>query len=66
MNPPSKSINVKTQEGLNLLKLKAAYYGHYADNLKVLELIAIAEEVSVLEEYVQQLEYRLSKNQGCD
>jgi hypothetical protein len=38
-NPSAKLIDITTQEGLDLLKIKAKYYGHYADNLKVLELI---------------------------
>lgn len=38
-NPSSKDINIKTQEGLDLLKIKAKYYGHYAENLKLIELI---------------------------
>ena len=37
------NIDIKTQEGLDLLKIKAKYYGHYAENLKVLELIAEIE-----------------------
>lgn len=42
-----KDINVHTQEGLELLKAKARYYGHYAEHLKVLELI---EEIERLRE----------------
>jgi len=42
-NPPSKSIDIKTQQGLELLKIKAKYYGHYADFLLVKELIAEIE-----------------------
>jgi hypothetical protein len=38
-NPSSKDIDIKTKEGLELLKIKAKYYGHYAEQLKVLELI---------------------------
>ncbi len=38
-NPSVKSIDVSTQEGLDLLKIKVKHYGHYAENLKVLELI---------------------------
>jgi hypothetical protein len=45
LNPSSKDIDIKTQEGLDLLKIKAKYYGHYAENLKVLELI---EEIESL------------------
>ena len=44
-NPESKKINIMTQEGLDLLKIKAKYYGHYAENLKVLELISLIEEL---------------------
>ena len=44
-NPDSKKIDISTQDGLNLLKLKAKYYGHYAEQLKVLELI---EEIEYL------------------
>ena len=32
-------IDVSTQEGLDLLKERAKFYGYYAENLKVLELI---------------------------
>lgn len=46
-NPSSKNIDVRTQEGLELLKIKAQFYGHYAEQLKVLELI---EEVERLRE----------------
>jgi len=45
-NPSSKSIDIRTQEGLDLLKQKAKFYGHYAENLKVLELIALIEELT--------------------
>lgn len=44
-NPPAKSIDIGTQEGLELLKTKAKYYGHYATNLKVLELIEEVERL---------------------
>jgi len=44
-NPPTKSIDISTQDGLDLLKIKAKYYGHYADNLKVLELIEEIERL---------------------
>jgi molecular chaperone GrpE (heat shock protein) len=44
-NPPLKSIDIDTNEGLELLKTKAKYYGHYAENLKVLELIAEIERL---------------------
>ena len=44
-NPPSKDINVTTQKGLDLLKTKAKYYGHYAEHLKVFELIKEIEEL---------------------
>ena len=38
-----KKIDISTQEGLDQLKEKAKYYGHYADALQVLELIGIVE-----------------------
>jgi hypothetical protein len=44
-NPPSKDIDIKTQEGLDLLKEKARYYGHYAEQLRVLELIEEIENI---------------------
>jgi hypothetical protein len=44
-NPSSKDINIHVQEGLDLLKLKCKYYGHYSDNLLVLELI---EQIEIL------------------
>jgi hypothetical protein len=44
-NPASKDIDIKTQEGLELLKAKAVYYDYYAEQLKVLELI---EEIEYL------------------
>lgn len=44
-NPLSKNIDIRTQEGLDLLKIKAKYYDHYAENLKVLELIQEIEEL---------------------
>ncbi len=50
-NPPAKSIDVTTQEGLDLLKIKAKYYGHYADNLKVKELI---ERIEYLENEIEE------------
>jgi hypothetical protein len=37
--------NIQTQEGLDKLKIKAKYYGYYAENLQVLELI---EEIESL------------------
>ena len=46
-NPPTKSIDISTQQGLDLLKVKAKYYGYYAEHLKVMELI---EEVERLRE----------------
>lgn len=42
-NPDSKDIDVRTQKGLDLLKTKAKYYGHYAEQLKVLDLIRYVE-----------------------
>lgn len=47
-NPASKDINISTQEGLNLLKIKAKYYGHYADQLKVWDLIERIEKLKEL------------------
>ena len=44
-NPDSKKIDINTQEGLELLKIKAKFYGHYADHLKVLELIRQIEDL---------------------
>jgi hypothetical protein len=44
-NPSSKDINIKTQEGLDKLKLKADYYGHYAEFLKVKDLIQEIEDL---------------------
>ena len=49
-NPPSKSIDIGTQEGLALLKRKAIYYGHYAEHLKVLELIEEIERLRTINE----------------
>ena len=47
LNPDPKTINVKTQEGLEKLKIKADYYGHYAEFLKVKELIQEIEELKI-------------------
>ena len=55
-NPASKDIDISTQEGLDLLKIKAKYYGHYAEQLKVLELIEKVEELYSLQSYIQELE----------
>ncbi len=44
MNNPSVK-DISTQEGLDLLKVKAKYYGHYADNLLVLALIEEIEKL---------------------
>jgi hypothetical protein len=44
-NPPTKSIDISTQEGLDLLRIKAKYYGHYAEFLKVVELIDEIEQL---------------------
>jgi hypothetical protein len=44
-NPSAKNIDIHTQEGLELLKIKALFYGHYAEQLKVLELIAEIENL---------------------
>jgi hypothetical protein len=46
-NPPHKDIDIHTQEGLELLKIKAKYYGHYAEHLKVLELIEEIEKLRI-------------------
>ena len=40
-----KKIDISTQEGLDLLKAKAKSYGHYAENLQVLELISEIESL---------------------
>jgi hypothetical protein len=40
-----KKIDLSTQAGLDLLKEKAKSYGHYAEQLQVLELI---EEIEFL------------------
>lgn len=50
-NFSSKDIDVKTQEGLELLKAKAKYYGHYAEQLKVLELI---EELELAKDQLKE------------
>jgi hypothetical protein len=44
-NPDSRSIDVSTQEGLDRLKIKAKYYGHYAEQLKVTDLIKEIERL---------------------
>ena len=61
MNPPTKSININTQEGLDLLKHKAKFYGHYAENLKVLELI---EEIEILKEEMIERDERCISEHG--
>jgi hypothetical protein len=38
-----KKIDISTQEGLDELKEKAKYYGHYAEALQVLDLIGEIE-----------------------
>jgi hypothetical protein len=45
-NPPSKDIDIKTSVGLEQLRQKARYYGHYAEQLKVLELIDRVEDLT--------------------
>lgn len=40
-----KKIDISTQEGLDLLKTKAKYYGHYTEQLQVLELIQEIERL---------------------
>lgn len=44
-NPATKDVDIATQKGLDLLKTKAKFYGHYAENLKVLELIQEIENL---------------------
>jgi hypothetical protein len=44
-NPDSRKIDIRTKEGLELLRIKAKYYGHYAEFLKVVELIDLVEEL---------------------
>ena len=44
-NPSSKDIDVKNQNDLEKLKVKAKYYGHYAEQLKVLDLIEEIERL---------------------
>lgn len=60
-----KNIDISTQEGLDLLKQKAKYYGHYAENLKVLKLIEEIEylRVNILEE-IEEILTEQSKKQG--
>ena len=41
-------IDIHTKQGLHYLKEKAVYYGHYAEQLKVLELI---EEIERLRDH---------------
>jgi hypothetical protein len=41
-------IDIHTKQGLHDLKEKAVYYGHYAEQLKVLELI---EEIERLRDH---------------
>lgn len=41
----TKKIDISTQEGLDLLKQKAKFYGYYAENLMVKSLI---EEIELL------------------
>lgn len=58
VNPSSKSIDISTEEGLELLKIKARFYGHYAENLKVLEMI---EEIEKLRMEVDSLEHDMRR-----
>lgn len=51
MNPPSNKIDVQTKNGLELLKTKAKFYGHYAEQLKVLELIEEIENLRNQSDY---------------
>lgn len=57
----AKEIDISTQEGLDLLKEKARYYGYYAENLKVLQLI---EEIERLRTDYEFLAYETSKKLG--
>lgn len=50
-----KNIDISTQKGLELLKEKAVSYGHYADQLQVLQLI---EEIERLRDNEQEARYR--------
>ena len=50
MSNSKKKIDISTQEGLDLLKAKAKSYGHYADNLQVLELIGEIEKLRLIEQ----------------
>ena len=68
-NPSSKSIDISTQEGLDLLKQKARYYGHYAEQLRVLELIQEVEELRSLDwpsttEELETMAHEASKKLG--
>lgn len=44
-NPDSKKIDIGTDEGLELLRIKAKYYGYYAEQLRVVELIEEVERL---------------------
>jgi hypothetical protein len=60
-----KNIDISTQAGLDLLKIKADYYGHYADFLKVKELIAEIENLRAsTPEEVERALLEASKKQG--
>jgi len=64
-NPSAKNIDVKTQEGLELLKVKARFYGHYAEQLKVLELIEEIEQLRAnTPEAVEAALFEASKKLG--
>jgi hypothetical protein len=60
-NPASKDIDIQTKKGLELLKTKAKYYGHYAEQLKVLELI---QEIESLRCDPSDAAYEASKKLG--
>ena len=49
-------IDIHTKQGLHYLKEKAVYYGHYAEQLKVLELIdEVVEEILADIEEIERL-----------
>jgi len=60
-NPNPKNIDIRTQEGLDLLNVKAMYYDHYAENLKVLELI---QEIEILRLDTDESLYEARKKLG--
>ena len=54
-NPASKNIDIKTLEGLDLLEIKADYYGHYAEQLKVGDLINEIKRLRIIESLYEDL-----------